>query len=36
MSTATTTALVVKMTAKPETRDEVAEFLSGALASKVP
>ncbi|HEY0509046.1 MAG TPA: antibiotic biosynthesis monooxygenase [Blastococcus sp.] len=38
MSTATTKALVVRMTAKPETRDEVAEFLSGAveLASAEP
>ncbi len=31
MSTATTKALVVKLTAKPETRDEVAEFLAGAV-----
>ncbi|MDQ1660235.1 MAG: hypothetical protein QOJ68_215 [Blastococcus sp.] len=31
MSTATTKALVVKLTAKPETQDEVAEFLTGAL-----
>jgi hypothetical protein len=31
MSSAPTTALVVKMTAKPETRDEVAQFLTGAL-----
>ena len=31
MSTATTTALVVKMTARPETRDELASFLSGAV-----
>jgi quinol monooxygenase YgiN len=31
MSTTTTTALVVKLTAKPETRDEVAEFLAGAV-----
>lgn len=31
MSTATTTALVVKMTAKPETREEVAQFLTGAV-----
>ena len=27
----TTVALVVKMTAKPETQDEVAEFLTGAV-----
>ena len=27
----TTVALVVKLTAKPETRDEVAEFLAGAV-----
>ena len=27
----TTVALVVKMTAKPETEDEVAEFLTGAV-----
>lgn len=32
MSTATTTALVVKMIARPETRDEVAAFLTGAVA----
>jgi quinol monooxygenase YgiN len=31
MSTATTTALVVKMTARPETRDELAAFLTGAV-----
>ncbi|MCW2675418.1 MAG: antibiotic biosynthesis monooxygenase [Modestobacter sp.] len=31
MSTAPTTALVVKSTAKTETRDEVAQFLTGAL-----
>jgi quinol monooxygenase YgiN len=31
MSTATTQALVVRMTAKPETRDEVAQFLAGAV-----
>ena len=31
MSTATTKALVVKLTAKPETRDEVAAFLAGAV-----
>jgi len=31
MSTATTTALVVKMTARPETRDELASFLTGAV-----
>ena len=31
MSTAPTTALVVKMAAKPETREEVAQFLTGAL-----
>ena len=31
MSTATTTALVVKMTARPETRDELASVLSGAV-----
>ena len=31
MSTSTSTALVVKMVAKPETRDEVAEFLTGAV-----
>lgn len=31
MSSPLTTALVVKMTAKPETRDQVAQFLTGAL-----
>jgi quinol monooxygenase YgiN len=31
MSTATTKALVVKLTAKPETREEVAGFLAGAV-----
>ena len=31
MSSTPTVALVVKMTARPETRDEVAQFLTGAL-----
>ncbi|MGH9117265.1 MAG: putative quinol monooxygenase [Acidimicrobiales bacterium] len=31
MTTTTTTALVVKLTARPETQDEVADFLAGAL-----
>ena len=31
MSRPTTTAIVLKMVAKPETRDEVAAFLTGAL-----
>jgi quinol monooxygenase YgiN len=31
MSSPTTTAIVLKMVAKPETRDEVAAFLTGAL-----
>ena len=31
MTATTTTALVVKLVAKPETRDEVAEFLTGAV-----
>lgn len=31
MSTAPTHALVVRMVARPETRDEVAEFLAGAV-----
>ena len=31
MSTATTKALVVKLTATPETREEVAGFLAGAV-----
>ena len=31
MSTATTTALVVKMTARPETRNDLAAFLTGAV-----
>jgi quinol monooxygenase YgiN len=31
MSAAPTTALVVKMVAKPETREEVAGFLTGAV-----
>jgi quinol monooxygenase YgiN len=32
MSAMPTTALVVKLVAKPETRDEVAGFLAGALS----
>lgn len=32
MSATTTSALVVKMVAKDETRDEVADFLTGAVA----
>ena len=31
MTTTPTTALVVKLTARPDTRDEVAQFLTGAL-----
>jgi quinol monooxygenase YgiN len=31
MSTVPTVALVVRMQARPETRDEVAQFLTGAL-----
>jgi quinol monooxygenase YgiN len=31
MSSETTKALVVRLTAKPETRDEVAAFLAGAV-----
>jgi quinol monooxygenase YgiN len=31
MSSALTTAFVVRMTARPETRDDVAQFLTGAL-----
>jgi quinol monooxygenase YgiN len=31
MTTTPTTALVVRLTAKPETRDEVAAFLAGAV-----
>src|SRR3954468_10019505 len=31
MSTVPTVALVVRMQARPETRDEVAQFLSGAV-----
>jgi quinol monooxygenase YgiN len=31
MSSPTTTAIVLRMVAKPETRDEVATFLTGAL-----
>ena len=31
MTSRTTKALVVRLTAKPETRDEVAAFLAGAL-----